>query len=1256
MTTLLRDVFDIPERAGVEDYVLRLTDSVTGEGSRHALEDYVVTPALVDAFDQALGLVSNAVSTGVNRGAFLTGSFGSGKSHFMAVLHALLRQVPEARAITELQDVVVRHDQVLSGKKILPLAFHFLDAPSMEHVLFGSYIRQVQSLHPDAPLPAFFPSDSLLADAEGLRRQIGDAAFFQGLGGEGGDDEWSGLLGSSSWDAVRYEAARAAAPQSSERQELVTALVGSYFTSYSRLTEYVDIDTGLAAMSNHARGLGYDAVVLFLDELVLWLAFAMHTPEFFRRESQKLTKLVEGSYGSLSTPLVSFVARQMDLRKWFADSGASGQQQEALESAFRHQEGRFAKIELGDDNLPYVASKRLLKPKDQAAAHAVDDAFARLDRNPAVWDVLLDGINADDQHRGSDEKAFRLTYPFAPALVSTLRTLASVMQRDRTALKVMQQMLVERRDRLSIDEVIPVGDCFDYVVQGQSGAALDPQAAALFRSADQLYQEKLRPVILSANGLAEADLADPSRLTPAYRADDRLAKTLLLSAVAPKVPALRALTASRLASLNHGSIVSPLRGGEASVVLAKVREWSRQVPEIHVESDPRNPVIRVQLADVDYESIVDKAKGEDNPGRQRELVKQLVAEGLGLELGNADITGAFRHTVTWRGSKREVELVFGNVRDAGWLTDEHFRAGAGAWRFVIDHPFDEENHTPAEDIERVERLIARNFSSRTVVWLPKFLSEDSKRDLRRLVILDWLFSGTGERWTSHANHLSEVDREQARGILEAQHSALRESLLKVIQQAYGAASAVSGALLDDSGHDKVLYSLDPAFEPAPPVGTTLGTAFQQLVGKAFDATYPAHPRFEPADAEVRPAELKAVLSHLERAASTADGRVELQGDPKPVRRIANALNVGFAGETHFLFGDDRFGDWGGELERGLARLGRGADEPVKVSELRSIIDGLQPARGLRDEVSDLVIIAWGLLRQRAWFNHGVAHASVPAPGTLQPGMELRSQPMPSQEEWDKARRTAAIIFGAADRPYMTPSAVAGLAEDVRSAAQRYKNDADALVAALENAASRLGTDGGARLTLARQLSSLLEALRNLHGVALISHLANIQLPATGQEASLSLSRAGQLSTALKAFRWDRLKTVADGAKAGGTHAAAAQAVLDKLAGSLNSHELAQQGMEALREAEDGVFAWLASATVAPAPQPVPVPGPQPGRQDNGTTGSGDIDIEVPQGGKAASGGQWIVNRATAGNVLSELQAFLNQHPDKKVEIQWRIVE
>ncbi|QDG64425.1 DUF6079 family protein [Pseudarthrobacter sp. NIBRBAC000502771] len=1263
MTILLRDVFDIPERAGVEDYVLRLTDAVSGDGARHALDDYVVTPSLVEAFDSAMGLVSNALTTGINRGAFLTGSFGSGKSHFMAVLHALLRHDPKARSVAELQETVTRHDSVLSGRNILPLAFHFLDGKSMEQVIFDAYVRHIQVAHRGTSLPALFASDALLEDAENLRQQIGDDAFLQGLGGGQVDDEFdefSGLLGSSGWGLDRYKTALTAPAQSIERQSLVSALVGTYFKAYVRSGEYVDLDTGLAAMSAHAKSLGYDAVVLFLDELVLWLAFGMHEPEFFRRESQKLTKLVEGSYGSLEAPLVSFVARQMDLRKWFADAGANGVQQEALESAFRHQEGRFAKIELGDDNLPFVASKRLLNPKDDAGRQSVDDAFTRLDRNPKVWDVLLDGVNSDDQHRGSDEKAFRLTYPFAPALVSTLRSLASVMQRDRTALKVMQQMLVDRRNTMSIEEVIPVGDSFDYIVKGQAGAALDAQAAALFRSATQLYQDKLLPKILSTHHLAAADLQDRSRLTPAFRADDRLAKTLLLSAVAPNVPALKALTAARLASLNHGSIASPLPGGEANIVLAKVKNWSREVPEIHVGSEPLNPIIRVQLSNVDYESIVEKAKGEDNPGRQRELIRKLVAEGLGLELGDPDAWNVYRHPVVWRGSKREVELVFGNVRDAGWLTDEHFRAGAGAWRFVVDHPFDEQQHTATEDIERIENLRARNFTSRTVVWLPRFLSSDSMRDLRRLVVLDWLLEGTGDRWNSHANHLSEVDRNQARGILESQQAALREGLLRIIQQAYGAATPAPGTLLEDPAHVEVLYSLDPEYVPQPPVGATLGAGFRQLVNRAFESSYPGHPRFEPEDTEIRAADLKAVAAALEAAAADPEGRAPYPGDARTVRRIANPLEVGLAGETHFLFGDGRFGPWGAALERGLSRAGIGNDDPVTVSKLREIIAGVEPAHGLRNEVSDLIVIAWGLLRQRAWFNHGGALPATPPPGSLQPSMELRPQPMPTEEEWEAARATAGRVLGIEAPRYRTPAAVATLADATRTLARRTVTDADVLVNALDSAATRLGIDGGPRLQLARGIAATLGALQHQNGVTLVQTLAGLDLPASPEEAAASLARAKEVAAALSTFAWNRLAPVREAARGQDTRADAAQDILDDLTSALKGHEHAYACVEALKTAEDKIFDWLATAPPPPVMSPIPVSPPVPPvvapeptegkaeRPDN-------VDLPPASAQPATPGGEWRTARG-GDNAVAELQEFILKNPGRRVEVQWRIVE
>ncbi len=298
--------------------------------------------------------------------------------------------------------------------------------------------------------------------------------------------------------------------------------------------------------------------------------------------------------------------------------------------------------------------------------------------------MLLDGINTDERHRGADEAAFRLTYPFSPALVSTLRELASVMQRERTALKVMQQMLVDRRDTLTVDDVIPVGDSFDYIVQGREPWTRRPPRCSgpRRRCTGTSCGRSCWPRTTSPRRTPPG----PGRLPAGFRADDRLAKTLLLSAVAPKVPALKELTAARLASLNHGSIRSPLPGSEAGVVLGKVREWNRRVPEIHVGGDPRNPVIRVQLSDVDYESVVENAKGEDNDGRRRELIKELVRDALGVTARDPDVFGVYAHPVIWRGSRRSVDLVFGNVRDAGWLTEEHFRARPGTWRLVVDYP------------------------------------------------------------------------------------------------------------------------------------------------------------------------------------------------------------------------------------------------------------------------------------------------------------------------------------------------------------------------------------------------------------------------------------------------------------------------------------------------------------------------------------------------------------------------------------------
>ena len=351
MSTLLRDVITIPERVGADDYVLRLTDSTHDDAHlKTALDQYVVTDSLRQNFLAALDLVADALTQNTSRAAYLTGSFGSGKSHFMAVLYALLGNNPAVRT-RKYDELTGRYDSELAGKKILRLTYHLLGASSLEQAVLRGYLEQMKQLHPDAALPAVHVSDTLLDDAENLRVRMGDDEFLAGLGAASeGDDGWGGLLGAG-WDLPRYQAAVSASPEDPERRELVSALANSYFKSFTETADYIDLDRGLVVISEHAKSLGYDAVVLFLDELVLWLAFSVRDNEFFARESQKITKLVESSGRSRVIPLISFISRQMDLRKWFADAGASGAEQEALDRAFQYQQGRFREIELGDDNL-----------------------------------------------------------------------------------------------------------------------------------------------------------------------------------------------------------------------------------------------------------------------------------------------------------------------------------------------------------------------------------------------------------------------------------------------------------------------------------------------------------------------------------------------------------------------------------------------------------------------------------------------------------------------------------------------------------------------------------------------------------------------------------------------------------------------------------------------------------------------------------------------------------------------------------------
>src|SRR3984957_19935183 len=190
--TKLRDLFDLPERVNPGDFVLKLSEVVDHPDA--ALKDYVVTDQLAKCFDDALGLVESAITSRESKATYLHGSFGAGKSHFMAVLYLLLQGNTAARSLAKLAPVVTKHNRWTQGKKFLLIPYHMIGAESVEQRLLGGYYDLVTRLHPDHPPGGLFPSDALVDNARKLREQMGDGPFFDALNG-GASGDWGAMEG-----------------------------------------------------------------------------------------------------------------------------------------------------------------------------------------------------------------------------------------------------------------------------------------------------------------------------------------------------------------------------------------------------------------------------------------------------------------------------------------------------------------------------------------------------------------------------------------------------------------------------------------------------------------------------------------------------------------------------------------------------------------------------------------------------------------------------------------------------------------------------------------------------------------------------------------------------------------------------------------------------------------------------------------------------------------------------------------------------
>ncbi|MGI5422190.1 PglY protein [Actinomadura luteofluorescens] len=1272
----LRDVLDIPEEVLAGDYKVELTGGFDEADQR--IDEYVVTGQLRQAFRDSLNLVKASVRGGKSNAAYLHGSFGSGKSHFMTVLHALLENHPAARRKAEFHELVAEHDDWLRDQKFMMVPFHLVGVTDLDSAILGGYAAEARRLGLSSP--PVHRSDAMLRDARRQREFLADdAKFAQWLDGSAParpepDDDLPNLdLGGASgsrWSSADLDRALEAPSGDPLRMALESALLDGPFSTYAygargAAETYLPLENGLAVMSRHARQHGYTGLILFLDELILWLQAHMSNQEKVNNEVSKLVKLIESGDSDRPVPIVSFISRQRNLSQLVGED-VVGADVKNLEAAVQYLAGRFKVVNLEDSNLPEIIKTRILRPK-AGTEHALDEAFAKVESyNAAVKDALLDAHGATQ----ADWSDFRDVYPLSPALLNVLVALAGALQRERTGLKLLNTMLSRRRNDLRLGDLIPLGDLWDVLGRDVGEAFTDhlKQEAETARH----FHAKVRAHLREKYGSEEHK---------DFRADDRIVKTLILSALAPDVSALSRLTGARLAALNQGSIQSRL-STPGSVVGTRLRELiAAGFGEIRADGD-RDPVFTLHLSDLDVEPLLEQVGEQDNLGARRIWVKNRLWDLLGVS-----DTGAFvsERDIVWRGSRRTVEFVFENVRDPAVLPDDQFRPSVdGRIRFVVDYPFDVHGKYPSDDAGRVDELRRAGFEADSLVWLPDHLSTQKAGQLGRLLKICYLLER--DRLDDYASHLASDQRIRVRHQLQAQSDNLASQLTALLQQLYGISASDEGNVSAEVRDGQHVLSLRPGHDrPRLQGGAGFEHNMLALADGLYSRIYPRHPDLDLTHTRkaVTTGELKTVLAWITKAMEDRSGRTVVDRDKLGLlKRIVHPLELG---EVHDGPLNVSF-EWRRRIDQLAARHGRaGGDHPVE--EIRQWI-AEYGWTGLDKPVSSLIIAVYALLADRDWVLNGGRPEQFPGLEAVGSGWALRDQPKPSEQQYAKARSRAAALFGVSVPETFSGRNIRGLAEQIREKARELEAPVNDVRRALESHAPSLGIQDPdtPRRRSARHAADLLARLSAVRdqSTPLVQALADADYDVTDQVLGSALVSAPAVLRALEGVQWGVLDGVAAFAGRGDSVGARAGRLVQDVTLAARADEFVQSLPPVLEAANERAVALLTEASRQPPQPPSPPVGPAdvPDQGDAGQ-GAGQVSLTdhgVPSGPGGPAGGETAgvpqprtptggppshghrrvepthleraLSEAVAG-IEAEVRAFAAANPGVPVDIAWQ---
>jgi hypothetical protein len=314
-----------------------------------------------------------------------------------------------------------------------------------------------------------------------------------------------------------------------------------------------------------------------------------------------------------------------------------------------------------------------------------------------------------------------------------------------------------------------------------------------------------------------------------------------------------------------------------------------------------------------------------------------------------------------------------------------------------------------------------------------------------------------------------------------------------LQTAYGLREDKTGvidSMRKNEGIDH-FQSLDSGLQLHVPSATHLQGAMAELLEQAMSSQHPQHPEFDDSVKLSAPF-VQRVLDVFLDALQQSEGRIEVEKSQREmIRMISNPLKLGEMAPQYFVPGEH----WKDHFRR---KAPDGLDG-VKVSELRAWIGW-----GIPPMLENLIILACA-----AQLNCSFTVNGSPYPVSLKdlPGeCKLKTQELPTQEEWDNARTVQDSLLGLAGLPkLMTAQTLDDFSTKVGNEAASYEKPVNQLVSLLASEAVRQGLEEDFdRLNAAREAQRFLALVKSNQGCLLVKALAGFASESPDEAISTSI--------------------------------------------------------------------------------------------------------------------------------------------------------